>query len=127
MASVAACTDRDYGVGMAHGASLVAFGNVVLCLVCWLVRQQLHFDDDYTRALSELRSHFGHNVVGSDNIWWLFARAQYYIEIKGNAYGKITYYFKDKRFEYGNRVYYDIETLIGQIKKDRQSERKDID
>lgn len=33
-----------------------------------------------------------------------------------------------KRFEYDNRVYYDVTTLIDRIKKDRQStESKDDD
>lgn len=100
-----------------------------VCVVCYfiyrLVEQQIQFEAAHSRNLCVFKSNFGHNVVGSDTVCWRLVHAWYHIEIHGLAYGKIIYDFGDKHFEYGNRVYYDIDTLVDQIKKDRQSERKD--
>lgn len=124
---VAVCTVRDYGIGMIHGLSLMA----LVCVACYfiyrLVDQQLQFEADHSQNLRTFKSHFGRNVVGSDTAWWRFVCAWYHIEIHGLVFCKITYDFRDQRFEYGNRVYYDIDTLVDQIKKDRQSERKEDD
>lgn len=115
MASIA---ETGFGDGFCIGLVFTLFVVFVLWICFKLACWEEEFKGEHLRNCIKLRTHLGRDAIDYEVKCWLFTPVLYLVKIRKHVYARVIYDFMNTRFEYDDKVYFNLDALIDQIKQD---------